>query len=105
MPRSLSIHNNYLFHVAGTLITCPPPETCVAEGDTIMITCTRSLDLTVQSRIRVVSMNGTATGKYCVRICGNTCTLSLKQLHMMTPFPVACCAMFSSSIVIWSVPV
>ena len=91
---------NYLFHVAGTLITCPPPETCVPEGDTIMIHCTRSLDLTVQSRIRVVSMDGSATGKYYVRICGNTCTLSL-----MTPFPVACCAMFSSSIVIWNVPV
>ena len=60
MPRWLLIPNS-LFHVAGTVITCPPPEPCAAEGATVMIICTRSLDLTVQSRIRVVSMDGTAT--------------------------------------------
>ena len=62
MPRWLLIPNS-LFHVTGTVITCPSPEPCVAEGETINITCTRSLDLTVQSRIRVVSMDGTATGQ------------------------------------------
>ena len=61
MPRWLLIHNS-LLHVAGTVITCPSPEPCVAEGETISITCTRSLDLTVESRIRVVSMDGRATG-------------------------------------------
>ena len=51
-----------LFHFAGTVITCPPPVDCVPEGATILMNCTRSLDLTVGSKIRVVSMDGTATG-------------------------------------------
>ena len=32
------------------------------EGEVYMVTCTRSLDLTVESKIRVLSMDGTATG-------------------------------------------
>ena len=52
-----------MFHLVGTLITCPPPEGCVPEGTTFMMNCTRVLDLTVQSIIMVSSMDGTATGK------------------------------------------
>ena len=52
-----------MFHLVGTVITCPPPEGCVEEGTTFMMNCTRSLDLTVQSRIRAVSMDGTAMGE------------------------------------------
>ena len=51
------------FHFVGTVITCPPPAGCVEEGTTFMMSCTRFLDLSVQSRIRAVSMDGTATGK------------------------------------------
>ena len=50
-----------LFCVAGSVINCPPPAECVEEGETYNVTCTRSLDLTIQSWIMPVSMDGTAT--------------------------------------------
>ena len=47
----------------GTVITCTVPDDCVEEGDEVTVTCTRSLDITEQSRIRVGTSDGTATCK------------------------------------------
>ena len=50
------------FLVAGTVITCTPPKDCLLEGETFMLTCSRSLDLSVESKIEVVSLDGSAKG-------------------------------------------
>ena len=59
---------------AGTVIQCTVPDQCVESGNTITVTCTRSLDLSEQTRIRVQTKDGAATG--------NLCTLSLFQTQL-----------------------
>ena len=44
-------------------MSCGIPEGCVEEGNTVTVTCTRSQDLTEQSRIRVNTADGSATGQ------------------------------------------
>ena len=39
-----------------------PSSECVEEGSTVTVVCTRSLDRTVQTRIRIASQDGSATG-------------------------------------------
>ena len=46
----------------GTTISCSIPDGCVNEGMTVTVTCNRSLDQTVQTRIEISSEDGTATG-------------------------------------------
>jgi hypothetical protein len=50
-----------LQRISGPVISCAVPEGCVMEGSSVRVTCTRSQDLSVQSRIRVGSRDGTAT--------------------------------------------
>ena len=52
---------NALFPI-GTVITCTVPDGCVEEGNSVNVTCTRSLDLTQQSRVQVNTEDGSATG-------------------------------------------
>ena len=51
-----------LYYAIGTLISCAVPDDCVEEGSTVTVTCTRSIDLSEQSRIRVNTEDGSATG-------------------------------------------
>ncbi|CAI8051656.1 hypothetical protein GBAR_LOCUS28286 [Geodia barretti] len=62
-----SIQNSYaiaggmeLQPISGTIISCTVPDDCVVEGSSVTVTCTRSLDLTQQSRIRVSTEDGSA---------------------------------------------
>ena len=45
----------------GTVISCAGPDRCL-ESETFTLTCTRSLDTTLLSRIRIMSEDGTAMG-------------------------------------------
>ena len=49
-------------YIPGTLISCAGPTRCLMEGETFMVTCTRSLDRRILSKIEVVSEDGTAKG-------------------------------------------
>ena len=55
----------FLFPFTGTVINCHLPDDCFSEGEEYIATCTRSLDLTVLSKIKVSSVDGTATGYIC----------------------------------------
>ncbi|CAI8033447.1 CUB and sushi domain-containing protein 1, partial [Geodia barretti] len=62
-----SIQNSYaiaggmeLQPIAGTIISCEVPDDCVVEGRSVTVTCTRSIDLSEQSRIRVNTEDGSA---------------------------------------------
>ena len=50
------------FHFAGSVIICAPPDSCIPEGESRTITCTRTLDLDFGSRFTVTSEDGTAEG-------------------------------------------
>ena len=45
----------------GTVIQCVGPDRCL-ESETFTLICTRSLDTALQSRIRIMSEDGTAMG-------------------------------------------
>ena len=53
---------HWLVHLSGTVIRCAGPQECLMEGETFMVTCTRSLDMLIQSRIAVMSEDGAAKG-------------------------------------------
>ena len=50
------------FYSVGTVVSCEVPDDCVEEGSSVTVTCTRSLDLSEQSRIQVNTEDGSATG-------------------------------------------
>ena len=49
-------------YIPGTVISCAGPDRCLTEGETFMVTCSRFLDRRIQSKIEVVSEDGTAEG-------------------------------------------
>ena len=65
--RQIQVHDRYQHSLIlpGTVISCSLPDGgCVEEGQTVTVTCVRSLDLTLQSTIiSVESQDGTAVGK------------------------------------------
>ena len=53
---------NKWVHYLGTVISCTVPAMCVGSGEDIVVTCTRSQDLTEQTRIKVDTEDGSAIG-------------------------------------------
>ena len=56
------IKQTHFFSATGTVVSCEVPDDCVEEGSSVTVTCTRSLDLSEQSRVQVNTEAGTATG-------------------------------------------